>query len=55
MQVKVHNDWAEKTNKDPWIGKTNEMLVDPWYIDGHHVGVTAVHRFSDAGLAIDKG
>lgn len=30
MQVKVQNDWAEKTNKDPWMGKTNEMLVDPW-------------------------
>lgn len=28
MQVKVQNDWAQKTNKDPWMGKTNEMLVD---------------------------
>lgn len=26
MQVKVQNDWAEKTNEDPWVGKTNETV-----------------------------
>lgn len=28
MQVKVQNDWAEKTNKNPWMGR------GPWYMAG---------------------
>lgn len=52
MQVKAQNDWAEEANKDPWMGKTNEMLVDPWCMA---YGRLCRHQFSDAGwpLTID--
>lgn len=39
MQVKVQNDWAEKTNKDPWMGR------GPWCMAGR----LCRQQFSDAG------
>lgn len=46
MQEKVQNDWAEKTNKDPWMGR------GLWCMAGR----LCRQQFSDAGwpLTIDE-